>query len=94
MVAAAVVGSVVTAGIGYVASSQASSQAASAQQSAAQTGAAAQTAASQASIAEQQRQFDEAKKILAPYVQAGIPALQGLVPYSQAGAPALQQQQS
>ena len=91
MVAAAVIGSaVVTAGVGMASSSKA----ASAQQNAANTGAAAQTAASQASIAEQQRQFDEAKKILAPYVQAGIPALQGLVPYSQAGAPALQQQQS
>jgi hypothetical protein len=38
----------------------------------------AQERASMAGIAEQQRQFDEMQKLLAPYVEAGQPALQGM----------------
>lgn len=37
----------------------------------------AQTAAAMAGVAEQRRQFDKVQKLLAPYVQAGTPALRG-----------------
>lgn len=37
-----------------------------------------QADAAQAGIEEQRRQFDEMRKLLAPYVQAGTPALQGM----------------
>jgi len=63
-------------------------------ESQAQGAAATQAARAQEGISEQRYQFDEAKKTLAPYVEAGIPALGGLQPYAQAGAPALQQQQA
>lgn len=48
-----------------------------AQQNAAETASNAQTQSAQAGIAEQQRQFDAIQKLLAPYVQAGAPALAG-----------------
>ena len=64
------------------------------QANAAGDAAAAQAGASEAGIAEQRRQFDEAKKILEPYVTAGVGAMQGLAPYAEAGAPALEQQQA
>lgn len=56
--------------------------------------AASQAASSAASIEEQRRQFDEVRKLLAPYVQQGQTALTGLQPFAQAGAPALTQQQA
>ena len=46
------------------------------QASAAGDAAAAQGAASQAGIEEQRRQFDEMRKLLQPYTEAGIPALE------------------
>jgi len=46
------------------------------QASAASDAAAAQGAASQAGIEEQRRQFDEMRKLLQPYTEAGIPALE------------------
>ena len=64
-VATAIVGSAVVGG--YLSSS--------AQKDAASTAAGAQTAASNASIAEQQRQFDGLQKLLAPYVGAGTGSL-------------------
>lgn len=64
-VATAVVGGAVIGG--YMSSS--------AQKSAAKTAANAQTAASDASIAEQQRQFDALQNLLAPYVGAGTSSL-------------------
>jgi hypothetical protein len=62
------------------------------QSRAARTAAAAQTQAAEMGIAEQRRQFDEATKLLAPYVDAGEAALADLSPYAQAGVPALEQQ--
>lgn len=53
-----------------------------------------QAAAAMAGVDEQRRQFDMMVELMAPYVQAGIPAIQGLQPYVQAGLPALQQQQA
>jgi hypothetical protein len=64
-VAVAVVGGAV---VGSVVSSNA-------QKKAANTAAGAQTQASEAGIAEQQRQFDEVRKLLSPYVEAGTGAL-------------------
>lgn len=64
-VAAAVVGGAV---VGSVVSGNA-------QKSAAAKAAGAQTQASEAGIAEQQRQFDEVRKLLSPYVSAGEGAL-------------------
>ena len=46
------------------------------QASAAGDGASAQGAASQAGIEEQRRQFDEMRKLLQPYTEAGLPALE------------------
>jgi len=43
---------------------------------AAESAAGAQTAASAAQIAESRRQFDEVRRLLQPYVEAGAPALQ------------------
>jgi len=51
-------------------------QAAQAQSQAASQAAAAQSQAAAEGIAEQRRQFDETRKLLAPYVQAGTPALE------------------
>jgi hypothetical protein len=59
---------------------------------AADTAAEAQTAAADAGIAEQRRQFDAAKELLQPYVDAGEPALTALSPYAEAGTGALQGQ--
>ncbi len=66
-VAAAVVGSAVVGG----------AMSSNAQKKAGQQAANAQTAASEAGIAEQQRQFDAVRELLAPYVQAGTDALGG-----------------
>jgi len=45
-------------------------------------------------IEEQRRQLDELRNLLQPYVQAGLPAIEGLRPFAEAGAPALEQQQA
>lgn len=82
MVAAAVIGSAV---VGGVVSS-------SAQKSAASTAASAQTESTEASIAEQRRQFDAMKELLAPYVEAGTPALQQMAEYAEVGPQALAKQ--
>lgn len=76
--AAAVIGSSVVGGV--------------VQNNASKRAAAAQTEAADKSVEEQRRQFDEATKLLAPYVDAGEAALADLSPYAQAGAPALEQQ--
>ena len=76
--AAAVIGSAVVGG--------------AVQSSAAKTAAGAQTAAAEAGIAEQRRQFDAARELLQPYVDAGEPALEALSPYAEAGTGALQGQ--
>lgn len=54
----------------------------------------AQADAAKAGISEQQRQFDEIRKLLEPYVTAGTGAIGGLSPYAEAGKPALEQQQA
>lgn len=51
----------------------------------------AQAAASQAAVDEQRRQFDELQKLLAPYVQAGTPALQQLQALAGTAGPEAQQ---
>jgi hypothetical protein len=76
--AAAVIGSAVVGGV--------------VQTNAANTAADAQTASAEAGIAEQRRQFDAAKELLQPYVDAGEPALEALSPYAEAGTGALQGQ--
>lgn len=53
-----------------------------------------QADAARAGISEQQRQFDEIRKLLEPYVTSGTGALGGLAPYAEAGKPALEQQQA
>lgn len=53
-----------------------------------------QAAAADAGIREQRRQFDAIQQLLAPYVEAGTTAIEGLQPFAQAGAPALEQQQA
>lgn len=80
--AVAVVGGAI---IGGVASTQAS-------KGAAETAADAQGSASDASIAEQQRQFNEMKTLMSPYVNAGTPALQQMAAYSNVGPAALNKQ--
>ena len=77
-IAAAVVGSAV---VGGVVQSKSASKAAAAQTEAAQKG-----------VDEQRYQFDEATKLLAPYVDAGEAALADLSPYAEVGVPALEQQ--
>ena len=51
----------------------------------------AQAAASQAAVDEQRRQFDELQRLLAPYVQAGTPALQQLQALAGTAGPEAQQ---
>jgi hypothetical protein len=51
----------------------------------------AQAAMSQAAVDEQRRQFDELQKLLAPYVQAGTPALQQLQALAGTAGPEAQQ---
>ena len=82
MVAAAIIGSAVVGGV----------MSSSAQESAASSAAGAQTASTEASIAEQRRQFDLMKATLAPYVNAGTPALQQMASYADYGPQALEQQ--
>jgi hypothetical protein len=50
--------------------------------------------AAQGGIDEQRRQFDAIRKLLSPFVDAGTNAISGLAPYAEAGAPALGQQQA
>lgn len=88
-IAAAVVGSAV---VGGVVQSKAASKAASAQTQAAQAGIEGQLEATRLSVEEQRRQFDAAKELLAPYVQAGEGALAGLAPYAEVGPQALSSQ--
>lgn len=57
--------------------------------SATSSAASTQAGAAQAGIDEQRRQFDAARQLLAPYVQAGTQGLGGYAPYQQAGAGAL-----
>ena len=64
------------------------------QSSAAGKASKAQQEGAEAGIEEQRRQFDAAKEVLRPYVEAGTTALGGLQPYAAAGAPALEQQQA
>ena len=87
--AAAVIGSAV---VGGVVASKSASTAAAATTAAAEKGIDAQVAATAMSVAEQQRQFDEAKALLQPYVDVGAPALAALSPYAEAGTGALQGQ--
>lgn len=88
-VATAVVGSAV---VGGVVANKASKRAASAQTQAAQAGVDAQLESTRLSINEQRRQFDEAKRLLQPYVQAGEGALRDLSPYARAGQTGLNAQ--
>jgi len=74
---------IAAAGIGALGSVYAANKASSAAKEAARTQARAQDSA----IAEQQRQFDAIRQILAPYVQAGSPEL--TQPYIQAGPGAI-----
>lgn len=76
----AIVGSAV---LGSVSQSRAASKAAAAQTQSAEMG-----------VEEQRRQFDEVQKLLAPYVQAGTGAIDGLRPFQEAGTRAFQQQQA
>jgi hypothetical protein len=64
------------------------------QADAASEAAGAQSGAAQAGIDEQRRQFDEVRRLLQPYVQAGQGAISGFQPFQQAGATAFQQQQA
>jgi hypothetical protein len=64
------------------------------QASAAERAADAQIDAARAGIAEQRSARDEVSRLLEPYRQAGLPAVQGLQPFAEAGAPALQRQQA
>lgn len=64
------------------------------QADAAESAAGAQAGAAAEGVAEQRRQFDEIRKLLAPYVQAGTGAIEGFQPFQQAGAQAFEQQQA
>ena len=64
------------------------------QADAAESAAGVQAGAVSEGAAEQRRQFDEIRKLLAPYVQAGQGAIGGFQPYQQAGARAFEQQQA
>jgi hypothetical protein len=79
-IATAIIGSAV---VGGVMSSKAASKAAGAQ-----------GAAADASIAEQRSQFEAMQRTLAPYVQAGSPALRQIASYSEVAQPALNEQQA
>lgn len=79
-IATAIVGSAVVGGV----------LSSNAQKSAAKTAASAQTAASDAAVAEQQRQFDAMKELLAPYVAAGEPAIQQMGVLAGLGTPSEQ----
>lgn len=81
-IAAAVVGSAV---VGGVVQSKAAKSAASAQVQATEQATETQLEATRLSVEEQRRQFDEAKKLLQPYVEAGEGALANLSPYAKAG---------
>ena len=63
-----------------------------AQKSAARTAANAQVRSTELSIEEQRRQFDAMKELLAPYVNAGIPALQEMAEYAEIGPRSLDKQ--
>lgn len=64
------------------------------QSRAASKAAGAQVQATEAGIEEQQRQFDQIRELLAPYVQAGTGAIAGFQPFQEAGARAFEQQQA
>jgi hypothetical protein len=64
------------------------------QSEAAQEAGGLQSAAALAGIEEQRRQFEKIQETLKPYREAGIVAIGGLAPYAEAGAPALEQQQA
>ena len=81
---AAIVGSAVVGGV----------LGARAQSSAAKSAGRAQVQAAELSADEQRRQFDEMKKMMAPFLEAGYGALEGLSPFRQAGAEAFEQQQA
>lgn len=61
---------------------------------AASSAASAQSASAAQGIAEQRRQFDEMKKTLAPYVNAGVTSLDNLNKYSGIGLPAFEKQKA
>lgn len=62
------------------------------QSKAAKSAASTQSAAASEGIAEQRRQFEAARELMRPYVEAGTAALGDLAPYQEAGASAFQQQ--
>jgi hypothetical protein len=64
------------------------------QSEAAQEAGGLQSAAALAGIEEQRKQFEKIQEALKPYREAGIVAIGGLAPYAEAGAPALEQQQA
>lgn len=88
-IAAAVIGSSV---VGGVVQSKSASKAAAAQTQASEAGIEGQLEATRLSVREQRRQFDAAKELLAPYVQAGEGALAGLAPYAEVGTQGLSAQ--
>jgi len=53
-----------------------------------------QSGAALAGIAEQRRQFEQIQETLRPYREAGVVSIGGLAPFAEAGAPALEQQQA
>ena len=64
------------------------------QSEAAQEAGGLQSAAALAGIEEQRQRFQQIQEALKPYREAGIVAIGGLAPYAEAGAPALEQQQA
>lgn len=64
------------------------------QSDAASEAAGAQVQSSEAGISEQRRQFDEVRKLLEPYVNAGTQAIGGFAPYQSAGGVAFDQQKA
>lgn len=86
-----------TVGAGFLSSSMqadAATEAASIQAGASQAGIEQQAAAAKLSIEEQRRQFDALQAILKPYVDVGVPAIEGIKGYAQAGPAAFEQQQA
>jgi len=65
-----------------------------AQKKAAQSASRAQQQSAEMSIEEQRRQFEEMKTMMAPFLEAGYGAIEGLSPFRQAGAEAFEQQQA
>lgn len=95
MVAAAVIGGSIYAGKkAKDAQKDAAATAAQAQTQAAQTASDTQLESTKLAIEEQRRQFNEMRELLAPYVQAGSPALQQMAQFADIAPSALEQQQA